>query len=118
MIPKKIIIARPTISKYEVKLPNGEVIVLSKGKPSYVSSDPEVLEFCAKQKGLAVTDLPTREFITYAKKELSDKPIIQNRAVKLEDVLDKKWSSREEELAVAKLKSLGYICYPKKTKKD
>jgi hypothetical protein len=116
--PKKIMISRPTIARYSIELPNGKALELSRKNPYYITDDPEVIEFCANQKGLALGDLSDKEFITYAEKALYNQETVRNRNVKLEDVIGLQWSTEEEEMVVDKLKKLGYICYPNKEKKE
>lgn len=111
--PKKVCLSKRNAIKGEFKLPNNKVIVIKRGK-EYITADQTELDFFSKQKAVIIMDLNDQEFLSYAAKNPLDLPTVQNRSLTIEDVIDKKLSTDEEEAVVNKLKDMGYTIYKRK----
>ena len=104
-IPKKIYISGYDIVSMNLTMPNGKKFRMKRGD-SFITSDPEELDFFSKQKGIAVADIDIKELKRFiAQVEI---PIIENTLITSENADKFKWNTEEEAMVVEKLKERGY----------
>lgn len=106
MIIKRISIGNQTIVRREVVLPSGKVILLKNGQ-SYVTSDPDELNFIRTLKGVQIQDVSEKELRAFVNK-LPDVPTVDKDITK-EEAKKYLWHDEDEDYVMEVLKEKGYI---------
>jgi hypothetical protein len=106
--PVRVVISRFNIKMMSFELPNKKQIKLSAKNPAYTTSDPDEIDFFSKQKGVSIIRLTDQEFGSWMRKNAGHEEVVQNRHITIDDVIDDKWTTKEEESVAKKLRKLGY----------
>lgn len=106
MIIKRISIGNQTIVRREIILPSGKVILLKNGQ-SYVTSDPDELNFIRTLKGVQIQDVSEKELRAFVNK-LPDVPTVDKDITK-EEAKKYLWHDEDEDYVMEVLKEKGYI---------
>lgn len=106
MIIKRISIGNQTIVRREIILPSGKVILLKNGQ-SYVTSDPDELNFIRTLKGVQIQDVSEKELRAFVNK-LPDVPTV-DKDITEEEAKKYLWHDEDEDYVMEVLKEKGYI---------
>jgi len=106
MIIKRISIGNQTIVRREIVLPSGKVILLKNGQ-SYVTSDPDELNFIRTLKGVQIHEVSDKELRAFVNK-LPDVPTVDKGMTK-EEAKKYLWHDEDEDYVIEVLKEKGYI---------
>ena len=105
--PKRFTVVSPDVTLFQIVLPNGIMLKL-RGGDHYTSSDPEVIEFLSKRKGLQISNINDVEYKRFMAKQMEAIPTVYNTTIKQDDLNASFWSSLDEKKIIAELKSRGY----------
>jgi hypothetical protein len=106
MIIKRISIGNQTIVRREIVLPSGKVILLKNGQ-SYVTSDPDELNFIRTLKGVQIHEVSDKELRAFVNK-LPDVPTVDKDMTE-EEAKKYLWHDEDEDYVIEVLKEKGYI---------
>lgn len=106
MIIKRISIGNQTIVRREIILPSGKVILLKNGQ-SYVTSNPDELNFIRTLKGVQIQDVSEKELRAFVNK-LPDVPTV-DKDITEEEAKKYLWHDEDEDYVMEVLKEKGYI---------
>ena len=110
-LPKKVVLSKVEIMRYEIKFPSGKKLVLGRDNPQYITDDMDELDFLSRQKGVAIIDLNDMEFKNWMTKQPKERPDVRNKNLTPDDIREFKWTTDLEEEAISHLKSKGYSVF-------
>ncbi len=105
-IPKRVCLIGPNIVTASFTLPDKTVKEFKRGD-TYITSDPEELDFFSKQKGIAIVDLKITPLIEYFAQVTI--PTVDNVVITPVIADEFKWDTEAEQRVIKKLEELGYV---------